>query len=91
MVLSGIFYDLLLAPYRIGKMQENKKLFYLLSSFQWLYFFFPGLLLLAVVLVYLVLLNLLYVGYIFCELIVNSKLYKYPEEDFLVPSVKKQF
>ncbi len=80
MATSGIIKDLLFAPYRIGKLNRNKKVFYFFLAIQIPYFIMPGLLLLFASSLYLLIGNLGTLFISFTDLLINSKKYKYLED-----------
>jgi hypothetical protein len=79
MALSQIMYDLILAPYRIGQLQKNRKAFYLLMCAQIPYFILPGIFLLVGILGYFMLVQIGAMLVSFMDLLINSKKYKYSE------------
>jgi hypothetical protein len=81
MALSEVLYDLILAPYRIARMQKNSKVAFLLKIVQIPYFVIPGVFLLLAILIYLVLIQVGHAFLSLIDLLINSKKYKYLEEN----------
>ncbi len=80
MAVSKILGDLLFAPYRIGKLQKNRNIFYVSVIAQIPYFLFPGVLFLVGAALYLVFVYVSTLTLSFLDLLINSKKYKYFED-----------
>ncbi len=80
MTITEIMGDLIFAPYRIGRLQKNKKMFFFFFIIQIPYFLVPGIFFMIGAFVYLLFVQLSLLTVSFLDLLINSKKYKYSEE-----------
>lgn len=81
MTISEIMGDLLFAPYRIGRLQKDKKAFLLFLTLQIPYFLMPGIFFIIGALVYFSFIHFSIMIISFLDLLINSKKYKYLEDN----------